>query len=222
MEGVKLNERIMTEEDVLNIFRKTGGYITGSHIVYTSGKHGEVYLNKDAIYPHTEEISEICLSIAEKFKDKDIAVVAAPALGGIILSQWTAYHLSRLTKCDVLGVYTEKTPDKNQIFTRGYDKLVKGRKVLVVEDITTTGGSVKKVIDSVRNAGGDVTSVCVLVNRDPGNINSTTIGAPFYPLAEVKVQAWDEKDCPLCKKGVPINTTVGKGREYLAKRKLTK
>jgi len=209
----------MTGEEVLTVFKKTSGYITGSHIVYTSGKHGEVYLNKDAIYPHTKEISAVCLEIAKKFKVKGIEVVAAPALGGIILSQWTAFHLSQLTNHEVLGVYTEKTPDKNQIFTRGYDKLVKGKKVLIVEDITTTGGSVKKVIDSVRKAGGEVIAVCVLVNRDPKNINSQSIGVPFYPLAEIKLQAWDENACPLCKKGVPINTTVGKGREYLAKKK---
>lgn len=208
----------MTSDELLAIFKNTGGYITDSHIVYTSGKHGEVYLNKDAIYPHTDEISQICLAIAEKFIKEKIDVVAAPALGGIILSQWTAFHLSKITGKEVLGVYTEKTPDKNQIFTRGYGKLVKGKNILVVEDITTTGGSVKKVIDSVRNAGGTVTAVCVLVNRDPENINSQTMGVPFFPLAEVKVQAWDEADCPLCKKGVPINTSVGKGREYLAKK----
>lgn len=208
----------MTGEELLEIFKKTGGYITGSHIVYTSGKHGEAYLNKDAIYPHTKEIAKICREIADRFKDKGIEVVAAPALGGIILSQWTAYFLSELTVREVLGVYTEKTPDKNQIFTRDYDRLIKGKKVLVVEDITTTGGSVVKVVESVKNAGGEVIAVCVLANRDPGNINSRTIGAPYTALAEIKMQVWEEKDCPLCKKGVPINTTVGKGREYLAKK----
>jgi len=217
----------MTGDEVLAIFKKTGGYITGNHIVYTSGKHGEAYLNKDAIYPHTREISQICREIAERFKDKGIEVVAAPALGGIILSQWVAYYLSELTNKEVFALYTEKVPDpnlpgqNNQVFRRGYDKLVKGKKVLITEDITTTGGSVIKVVKSVRNAGGDVTAVCVLVNRDPENINSKSIGAPFTALAEVKMQSWDEADCPLCKKSVPINTTVGKGREYLAKKAVT-
>lgn len=210
----------MEPNELLEIFRRTGGYVSGSHIVYTSGKHGEVYFNKDAIYPHTKEISSICKEIALRFKDKPIDVVAAPALGGIILSQWTAYHLSNLAGREVLGIYTEKTPDKNQILTRGYDALVKGKKVLVVEDITTTGGSVLKVIQSVKNAGGTIVGVCVLVNRDPEHIHSEFIGAPFFPLAEVKAQAWDELNCPMCKKGVPINTTVGKGREFLAKKQI--
>lgn len=206
----------MTKVDILAILKKTGGYITNSHIVYTSGKHGEAYLNKDAIYPHTFEISKIGTSIAQKFKSKKIEAVVAPALGGIILSQWTAYHLSKLTKKEVLGIYTEKTPEKNQIFTRGYDELVKNKRILVVEDITTTGGSVAKVIKSVREAKGKIIVVCVLVNRDPDNINAKLLNVPsFIALSEVKFKAWDEKDCPLCKKKIPINTTVGKGKEYL-------
>ena len=210
----------MTGDDILETLKKYNGYITGSHIVYTSGKHGEAYLNKDAIYPHTQDISDVCMEIAKKFKDKNIDVVAAPALGGIILSQWTAFHLSKLTGKEVLGVYTEKTPDKNQIFTRGYERLVKEKNVLIVEDITTTGGSVVKVVQSVIHAGGDVVAVCVLVNRDPAKINSQTIGVPFYSLAQVQFQSWEEKACPLCQNGIPINTIVGKWKEYLAKKKV--
>lgn len=209
----------MNNSDILQIFKKAGGYITNSHIVYTSGRHGETYLNKDAIYPHTQEVSKICEEIANRFKDKNIEVVAAPALGGIILSQWTAHHLTNLLGSDVLGVYTEKTMDKQQIFTRDYDKLVKGKKILVVEDITTTGGSVRKVVESVKGAGGEVVAVCVLVNRDPQKVTEEVIGAPFFSLATVEFQSWEEKDCELCKTGIPINTTVGKGREFLQKLK---
>lgn len=205
----------MTSDEVLGVFKKLGGYIANDHIVYTSGKHGETYLNKDAIYPHTRDISQLCEEIAERNKDKGIEVVAAPALGGIILSQWTAYHLTALTRKEVLGVYTEKTPDKDQIFTRGYDKLVNGKRVLIVEDITTTGGSVMKVVASVMKAGGEVVGVCVLANRNPDEINSKTLDLPYQALAEIRMQAWEEKACPLCQKGVPINTTVGKGRDYL-------
>lgn len=210
----------MTGEEILEVFQKTGGLITGSHIVYTSGRHGDSYLNKDAIYPHTKEISSICLEIANRFKDRDIQVVAAPALGGIILSQWTAFHLTILTNKEVLGVYTEKTPDKNHIFTRGYDKLVSNKKVLIVEDVTTTGGSVKKVIESVRMARGLIEAVCVIANRDPENINSESIGAPFYALSEIRMQSWEESICPLCKKGIPINTDVGKGKDFLYKKNI--
>ncbi|MEK7119123.1 MAG: phosphoribosyltransferase family protein, partial [Patescibacteria group bacterium] len=135
------------------------------------------------------------------------------------LSQWTAYHLSKLKNKEILGVYTEKTPEKNQIFTRGYDRLVKGKNVLVIEDLTTTGGSVKKVVDSVREAGGNVVAVCVMVNRDPKNVTSSTVGAPFSSLGELLADAVDEGACELCQKGVPVNTTVGHGKKFMEEHK---
>ena len=222
-----------TRDEVIGMLKKSGGVITNSHIIYTSGKHGSVYINKDALYPHTKYSSRIGELFAERYKGSNIEIVCAPALGGIILSQWTAYHLSRSssrsnrdssgqakkTKREVLGIYTEKDADKNQVFTRGYDKFVKGKNVLIVEDLTTTGGSVQKVVHTVKAAGGKVKAVAVMVNRDPEKVNSKMMGAPFSSLAVLKAQAWDEKDCLLCKKGVPINTTVGHGKKFLEEKK---
>lgn len=204
---------------ILNILRKSNAVITDSHIVYTSGKHGSVYINKDSIYPHTEFASKVGKMFAEKFKNKAIDVVAAPALGGIILSQWTAYHLSKLKKKKILGIYTEKDENKNQVFTRGYDKFVKGKKVLVIEDLTTTGGSVKKVVDSVKKSGGKVIGVGVMINRNPEEVNSDFLKAPFISLGTLRAEAFDESKCPLCKSEIPINTTVGHGKKYLESKK---
>jgi orotate phosphoribosyltransferase len=153
--------------DVISILKKVQAVLTDGHFVYTSGKHGSVYVNKDAVYPHTNEASKIGKLFAEKFQHKNIDVVAAPALGGIILSQWTAHHLSKLKKKEILGVYTEKAANGAQIFTRGYDKLVKGKNVLVIEDLTTTGGSVRKVVEVVKATGGKVVGIGVMINRDP-------------------------------------------------------
>lgn len=208
--------------DVVSILRKVGGVITDSHFVYTSGKHGSVYINKDAVYTHVNETSKIGKMFATKFKNKAVDVVAAPALGGIILSQWTAYHLSKLKGKEVLSVYTEKTLEKDQVFTRGYDKLVKNKKVLVIEDLTTTGGSVKKVVKSVKKAGGKVIGVAVMVNRNPKGVNAKFMGVPFTALRVLKAEAFDEKNCELCKKSVPINTTVGHGKKYLEAKKKKK
>jgi orotate phosphoribosyltransferase len=208
--------------DVISILKKVQAVLTDGHFVYTSGKHGSIYVNKDAVYPHTKETSQIGKLFAERFKNKNIDVVAAPALGGIILSQWTAYHLSKLQKKEVLGVYTEKTADNNQIFTRGYDKLVKDKNVLVIEDLTTTGGSVRKVVDTVKASGGKVVGIGVMINRDPKNVTNKVVGGPFISLGILKAEAFDEKKCPLCKKGVPINTNVGHGRKYLEAKKTAK
>lgn len=205
--------------DVIKILKKAGAILTNGHFVYTSGKHGSIYVNKDAAYTHTKDASKIGKLFAEKFRNRHIDVVAAPALGGIILSQWTAYHLSKLNRKEVLSVYTEKTPDNDQVFTRGYDKLVKNKKVLVIEDLTTTGGSVKKVIASVRAAGGKVVAVCVMVNRNPKLVNVKSIGAPFSSLGILKADAFDETKCKLCRAHIPINTSVGHGRKYVESKK---
>ncbi|MDD3183125.1 MAG: phosphoribosyltransferase family protein [Alphaproteobacteria bacterium] len=210
----------MTEQEFLEILKETGGYITGSHIVATSGKHLDAYLNKDAIYPHTRAVSKVCKAIAELFAHDNIEAVVGPSLGGIILSQWTAYHLSEITENEVLGIYTEKTADKDQILTRGYDALVNGKRVLVVEDILTTGGSLAKVVRTIKAAGGEVIAACAMVNRDPDKIDEHVIGAPLKTLASLRLPAWDEADCPMCKNNVPINTALGKGRTYLAERKV--
>lgn len=204
--------------DVVSILKSVGAVLTDDHFVYTSGLHGNVYINKDALYPHTKETSMVGRMFAEKFKGMNIDVVAGPALGGIILSQWTAYHLSQRKGKEVLGVYTEKTQEKQQVFTRGYDILVKRKNVLVIEDLTTTGRSVRKVVDSVRAAGGNVVAVCVMVNRDPINVTSKVVGGPFSALGILKAGAFDEAECPLCKAGKPINTTVGHGKKYLESR----
>ncbi|MBP6913183.1 MAG: phosphoribosyltransferase, partial [Candidatus Levybacteria bacterium] len=177
---------------------------------------GSIYINKDALYPHTEDASQVGMLLAKKAEDLDVDVVVGPALGGIILSTWTAYHLSSLKNKEILGIYTEKDENKNQVFTRNYDSLVKDKNVLIIEDLTTTGGSVKKVVDAVRNARGRVTAVLVMVNRSPKLVNGETINAPFISLGELPVETWTEEKCPLCKEGVPINTRVGHGKKYLS------
>ena len=205
--------------DIIDILKKVNAVITNDHFVYTSGKHGEVYINKDALYPHTKETSEVGNMFAEKYKDSNVDVVVGPALGGIILSTWIAFHLSQLTGREILGVYTEKDEEKNQIFTRGYDKLITGKNVLVIEDLTTTGGSVKKVVDTVKNAGGTVTAVCVMVNRNPDEVNSEIMGVPFDALGVLPAKAYDESECPFCKEDRPVNTDVGHGRKYMEAKK---
>lgn len=204
--------------EVIDILKSVGAVLTDDHFVGTSGLHMPLYINKDALYPHTEETSKVGMLFAKRAKDLDIDVVVAPALGGIILSTWTAYHLSSLKNKEVLGIYTEKDEQKNQVFTRGYDKYVKDKNVLVIEDLTTTGGSVKKVVDTVKAAGGRVVTVIVMVNRSPKTVNGDTVGAPFMALGELPVETWDEKRCPLCKKDVPINTTIGHGKKFLERK----
>lgn len=202
--------------NIFEILKETGALTVNDHFVYTSGKHGSVYINKDAIYPHTQKASEVGLMFAEKVKNLSIDVVVGPMVGGIILSQWTAFHLSKLKGKEVLGIYTEKDPENNQVFgRRGYNKLVDGKNVLIVEDLTTTGTSVRKVVDTVRDAGGNVISVGIMIDRSNTSMTEEIIGAPFFTLGRLATEVFDPKDCPLCKKNIPINTKIGHGRKFV-------
>lgn len=207
------------EHEVLKILDGVGAVITNSHIVYTSGKHGSAYVNKDAIYPYTLQTSDLCREIARNFLPSNVGVVIAPAIGGVILSQWIAHHLTEFYGDQVLAVYAEKSEDEeNFVIKRGYDKLIARKNVLVVEDVLTTGGSAKKVIDATRAIGGKVIGLGVLCNR--GGITREAMEVPhLFALVKVNLEAWDPEDCPLCKEGVPINTNVGKGRDFLLSKK---
>ena len=209
----------MNEQKVLQVLGKVGAVIADSHIVYTSGKHGTAYVNKDAVYPHTAETSRLCRAIAERFADDKVEVVIAPAIGGVILSQWTAHHLSEMNGHEVFGVYAEKSEGGDAfVIKRGYDKLIAGKNVLVVEDVLTTGGSAKKVIEATRAIGGNVIGLGVLCNR--GGITPQDVAdvPKLTSLVNVKLDAWDEATCPLCEQNVPVNTDVGKGRQFLARK----
>ncbi|MFA6099886.1 MAG: phosphoribosyltransferase family protein [Patescibacteria group bacterium] len=259
----------MNEQEVLQVLEGVGGVIVDSHIVYTAGNHGTKYVNKDAAYPHTYLTSKLCRAMAENFAEADVEVVVAPAIGGTILSQWTAFHLSEITDRDVLATYAERDEtmvhkvekvenghvytyelrlvridDKGKevfwttshpqesdevvikhprfVIKRGYDKLVKGRRVLVVEDVTTTGLSSKRVIEATRSVGGIVVGLGVLCNR--GGVTPKDVADPpvLKALLNVKFDSWSEEECLRsgpCSKDVPINTAVGKGKDFLARHK---
>lgn len=203
---------MLTSSEIFEILAKHQALIKNSHIVYTSGKHGSAYVNKDAIYPHTELTSTLCKEIALHFQNEKVDAVLAPAVGGVILSQWVAHHLSVLKKQEILGIYGEKDGD-SFIIKRGYDLLVKNRRVLIVEDILTTGGSVKKLVEVARKIPCEVIGVAALCNR--GNVTTEMLGGvpALHSLTEISLDSWDSDACPLCKQGVPINTTVGKGKK---------
>jgi orotate phosphoribosyltransferase len=196
----------------LSLLEKVGALVTNSHIVYTSGKHGSAYVNKDALYPHTEITALICKAMAEPFKNEQIDAVLAPAIGGVLLGHGVARELSRFQEKNILSVYAEPTPEKTFVVKRGYDQLIRDKKVLVVEDILTTGGSVRKVVETARKIPCEIIGVSALCNR--GGITSGDLGeVPILKsLFNVTLEAWDPKDCPLCAKKIPINTALGKGR----------
>lgn len=208
----------MSEEEILDILQKVGAFRSG-HFVLTSGVHSDSYILKDAIYAFTRETSQICKEMAERFKNAGIEAVIGPAIGGAILAQWVAYHLSELTNSEANAVFAEKDGQGGFIIKRGYDKIIAGKKTLVVEDLTTTGGSIKKVVEASRAIGAKIVGAVAICNR--GNVTKEGVGSPgeFVSLVNLNLEQWPEKECELCEKGIPVNTDVGHGREFLSRKK---
>jgi orotate phosphoribosyltransferase len=209
------------DPEIMQVFTDAGAIITNSHFVYTSGRHSSIYINKDAIYAHTGSISLLGEHMARPYNPHEIDVVVGPVLGGIVLSQWVTHALNRRrTVGETLAVFAEKGADgvdKKFFFGRGYDRFIAGRNILIVEDLLTTGGSVRQVVETVRSYGGNVVGVSVLCNR--GNVQPQDIGGvPIQALITLSLETYLEEDCPFCKQGVPINTELGKGRAFLAKK----
>lgn len=210
----------MDDSAVMQTLGKVGAIITGSHIVYTSGRHGNAYVNKDALYVHADSTSALCKEMATEYDANKIDTVAGPTIGGVILSQWIAHHLnSKRSSGEILSIYAEEEGEgesKTRIFKRGYDAHIPGKNILIVEDILTTGGSARKVIEAVRALGGNVVGLSVLCNR--GGIKPDDVGGvPIKALTNVQMDSFDAAECPMCKSKVPINTEVGKGRQFLEK-----
>src|ERR1700730_11392770 len=210
----------MNDSNIMQMFTDVGAIVAGSHFVYTSGRHSSVYINKDALYLHTETISALCKRMVERYDPQQIDAVVGPVLGGIVLSQWAAHHLDqRRTGGETLAIYAEKASDgrdKQFFFGRGYSRYIVGKNILVVEDVLTTGGSARQVIEVVGGLGGNVVALSALCNR--GNVGSSDVGDVLVSaLVSIDLDTYAPEDCPLCKSNVPINTELSKGKSFLAR-----
>lgn len=204
------------EDEVLDVLQKVGAFRSG-HFVYTSGRHGDSYVNKDALYTHTHDLSKLCRAVAERLAKAGIEAVIGPAVGGAILSQWVAYHLTDIAGREVYATFADKDGQGGFIIKRGYEKMISGRKTLVMEDLTTTGGSLKKVVEAARAQGADVVAAVVICNR--GDVEKENVGNPkeFISLVHLDLDSWSEAECELCASNIPVNTDIGHGKDFLAR-----
>ncbi len=202
----------MPREDILSTLFQLGAYREGGHFVYTSGTHGTVYINKDAIYPHTKLVSTMARQIAEHYHRHDFEVVIGPAVGGVVLSQWLAYHLSGLTGREVLSTYADKRADGSFIVRRGYDKLVASKRVLLADDIINQGKSVRAMKKAIEDRGGEVRFVACLVNR--GGLRAEVVGVKeIFALLDLPLAVFPAKQCPMCRQKIPIDREFGHGQK---------
>ncbi len=204
-------------EETLSILTQAHAVLENDHFVYVSGDHGSGWIDKDAIYPHTANVERLCRDLADDVREWGIEAVCGPATGGLIIAEWTAHTLG------VLSLFTEHdpTPRGNAlrgkfVLRRGYDQMVSGKRVLVVDDIVNTGLSLRETAAAVRAAGGQVVGGACLVSR--GNVDAAGLDVErFDYLLEYKIPAWPPEKCQLCQAGVPINAHYAHGREYLVR-----
>jgi len=182
----------MSNETLL-ILKKTGAFLKG-HFKLSSGLHSSGYIQCALALQHPEFAEKIGKSLAELFRDEKVDVVIAPAIGGIVLCQEVAKALR------VRAIFTERVPSGEMLLRRGFE-IGADERVLVVEDVITTGRSTGEVIELVRKSGGIVAGCGCIVNRVSGE---AAADRDTKALVTLGMEIYDPGNCSLCEKGIPV------------------
>lgn len=180
---------MLSQDEAIKIFTDSGALLKG-HFKLTSGRHSNRYMQCAQVLQYPDYTEQLAQHLAEKFRGEKIDYVVGPAMGGIIVS----YEVARQLK--VPGIFCERQ-DGQMSLRRGFT-IKPGDRVLVVEDVVTTGGSVVEVIDVVREYGGVVVGVGVLVDRSGGKAD---FGVPWEAVLTMDIESWELDQCPLCRAG---------------------
>lgn len=177
----------MTTDEVLDVFRECGALLEG-HFILSSGLRSPIFLQKAKVFMHPDKAGRLCAALAEKLRSEGygrISKIVSPAVGGIIPGYETARYLN------VPAVYTERVDGRFEL-RRGFE-IEKGEPVLVIEDIVTTGLSIRECIECLRRIGADVVAAACLIDRSAGE---TDVGVPLVALAQYKVPAYPADALP--------------------------
>ena len=179
----------MIADDVIERFKNTGALLEG-HFILSSGLHSSVYLQCAIALQSTAVAAEFGAAIAEHFRSRKVETVASPAIGGLVIGYEVARQLG------VRFIWTEREQGRMTL-RRGF-RVGAGERVLVVEDVITTGGSTRDTIEALRKAGAEVVAVASIIDRSGGKVD---VGVPRVSLATLEVVAVDPSECDLCKRG---------------------
>lgn len=204
------------QEMTRKILESSGTLIKNDHFVYASGDHGSGWVAKDLINLRPELAHRLGQLLAEEVQAQGFRpdLICGPAIGGVICAQYVALALkARCVFAERLvgeGGKTEKFEIK-----RGYDEMICGQSVLIVDDVVNTGFSVRLTCEAVVQSGGHPMGIAAYVNR--GNVGAVDLGVEvFIYLDEVLLPSWPADECPLCKAGVPVNVRYAHGSEFVA------
>ena len=184
---------VMSESDVLEALRQAGAILSG-HFVLTSGRHSDTYVQCARVLEDPQLTTKLAQAIAERVDAEKIDLVAAPAVGGIIIGFAVAQALG------VKFIFSEREQG-TMVFRRSFEVPPNAR-VLVVEDVVTTGGSVAEVIGLVEDAGGQVVAVASLIDRG----GPKAFEAHLLPLLRLEVESWEPSECAHCACGAPVTS----------------
>lgn len=183
----------MEQKEALELYRRTGGYLEG-HFRLSSGLHSPGYMQSALVLQHPADAAALGRGIAAQAKSVEPTVVLSPALGGLIIGHEVARALG------VRAIFAERAGGTALSLRRGF-ALAPGERVLVVEDVFTTGKSTRETMDVARAAGADVAGAAAIVDRSGGRID---FGVPSFALVRLEVPTYDPETCPLCAQGIPV------------------
>ena len=182
----------MTPAETQQLLESVGAIRRG-HFQLSSGLHSAAYCQCARVLERPAEAEKVARALAEKFKGMKVDVVASPALGGIVLGYELARHLN------ARSIFVERGPDG--YFALHRFALAPGERVVIGEDVVTTGGSTRETIEVIRQAGGDVVGVAAIMDRSGGTVD---LGVPLHALLSQAMQTFPVADCPLCRDSVPL------------------
>ncbi|MGQ9540663.1 MAG: orotate phosphoribosyltransferase [Armatimonadota bacterium] len=182
----------MSPDEILQIFRDCGAILHG-HFRLSSGKHSDTYFEKFQVLQYPRYVQQLCGELAERFRAEPVDVVVGPTTGGVII----AYEVAR--QLGTRAIYAEREGQK-RVLRRGFT-LLPNERVLVVDDILTTGGSVREVLEMLEPYRVQLVGVGILVDRTGGQV---LMGTRLEALLSLSVQSWQPEQCPLCQQGEPI------------------
>lgn len=178
------------------LLREAGAILEG-HFQLASGKHSGIYVEKFRVLERPTQTGALCGMIADWARSLNPGLITGPTTGGIIISYEVAGHLG------LRSIFAESDEGGGRSFHRGFT-IAPGERVVVVDDVLTTGGSVKDVINAVRGLGGDLAGVAVLIDRSGGRVD---FGVPFFACLDLDLPTYDAAECPHCERGEPLVIT---------------
>jgi orotate phosphoribosyltransferase len=190
----------MEQNEALSLFRRAGALLEG-HFRLSSGLHSTGYLQSALVLQHPADAAALGAALAARVKALEPAAVMSPALGGLIIGHEVARGLG------VRAIFAERTGGAELTLRRGFT-LRPGERVLIVEDVFTTGKSTRETIDVARAAGAEVVGAAAIVDRSGGTID---FGFPHATLIQLALPTYEADACPLCRQGVPVMKPGSRG-----------